>query len=147
MKRKLVVGDGKDMTCLLIVYAENRFPEAYIPTVFENYVTQMYNVTQEEYHRLRPFSYPESDVILIMFSIDFPTTHFCENIPLLVGTKTDLQNDNQTKRMLAAQGQTAISPQQSAGMAKYIECSAKTGRALKESVKGRRGKKRPCIVI
>lgn len=29
---------------------------------------------QEEYDRLRPLSYPESDVILIVFSIDFPTS-------------------------------------------------------------------------
>lgn len=29
---------------------------------------------QEEYDRLRPLSYPESDVILIVFSIDFPVS-------------------------------------------------------------------------
>lgn len=29
---------------------------------------------QEEYDRLRPLSYPESDVILIVFSVDFPTS-------------------------------------------------------------------------
>lgn len=29
---------------------------------------------QEEYDRLRPLSYPESDVILIIFSVDFPTS-------------------------------------------------------------------------
>ena len=27
---------------------------------------------QEEYDRLRPLSYPESDVILIVFAIDYP---------------------------------------------------------------------------
>ncbi|KAI0948458.1 GTP-binding protein Rho1, variant 2 [Taiwanofungus camphoratus] len=88
VKRKLVVvGDGGcGKTCLLIVYAENRFPEAYIPTVFENYVTQVQfegklvelalwdTAGQEEYDRLRPLSYPESDVILIVFSIDFPVS-------------------------------------------------------------------------
>ena len=110
LKRKLVVvGDGGcGKTCLLIVYAENRFPEvsfpalltlsstptlttprdtqAYIPTVFENYVTMVQfegklielalwdTAGQEEYDRLRPLSYPESDVILIVFSVDFPTS-------------------------------------------------------------------------
>lgn len=88
MKKKLVVvGDGGcGKTCLLIVYAENRFPESYIPTVFENYVTQIQfdgklvelalwdTAGQEEYDRLRPLSYPESDVILIVFSIDFPVS-------------------------------------------------------------------------
>ncbi|OBZ75295.1 GTP-binding protein RHO1 [Grifola frondosa] len=130
-------GCGK--TCLLIVYAENRFPEArlalaltsYVPTVFENYVTLVQfegklvelalwdTAGQEEYDRLRPLSYPESDVILIVFSIDFPVSlanvqdkwypevaHFCEGTPIiLVGTKIDLRRDEQTRRMLSAQGQ------------------------------------------
>jgi small GTP-binding protein len=58
--------------------------QAYVPTVFENYVTQVNyeaklvelalwdTAGQEEYDRLRPLSYPESDVILIVFAIDFP---------------------------------------------------------------------------
>lgn len=29
---------------------------------------------QEEYDRLRPLSYPESNVILVVFSVDFPTS-------------------------------------------------------------------------
>ena len=29
---------------------------------------------QEEYDRLRPLSYPESHIILIVFSIDFPVS-------------------------------------------------------------------------
>ncbi|KAH7103784.1 signal transducer [Auriculariales sp. MPI-PUGE-AT-0066] len=165
MKRKLVVvGDGGcGKTCLLIVYAQNRFPEAYVPTVFENYVTviQFENKSielalwdtagQEEYDRLRPLSYPESDVILIVFSIDFPTSlanvqdkwhpevsHFCERTPmLLVGTKIDLRRDEHTRRMLSAQGQTPVSPEQGEAVAReigarYIECSAKTGEGVKE---------------
>ncbi|TFK25829.1 signal transducer [Coprinopsis marcescibilis] len=191
IKRKLVVvGDGGcGKTCLLIVYAENRFPEAYIPTVFENYVTQVNfegklvelalwdTAGQEEYDRLRPLSYPESHVILIVFSIDFPTSlanvqdkwypevaHFCENTPLiLVGTKTDLRRDEQTRRMLSAQGQAPITPDQGAAVAKeigakYIECSAKTGTgvqdvfglALRESMKGRWGKivnQKRCVIV
>lgn len=150
---------------------------------------------QEEYDRLRPLSYPESDVILIVFSIDFPTSlanvqdkviansyvllfaltialqwypevaHFCEGTPLiLVGTKTDLRSDEQTKRMLSAQGQAPITPDQGGNVAreigaKYVECSAKTGRgvqdvfnlALRESLKGKWGKKikqrSKCVVI
>lgn len=71
---------------LQIVYSENRFPETYIPTVFENYVPIVRfegktielalwdTAGQEEYDRLRPLSYPESDVILICFAVDFPTS-------------------------------------------------------------------------
>ena len=50
---------------------------------------------QEEYDRLRPLSYPESDVILIVFSVDFPVslanvqdkvciTQLCSWIPCLL---------------------------------------------------------------
>jgi hypothetical protein len=61
-------------------------PKAYIPTVFENYVTNRQfdgkiieialwdTAGQEEYDRLRPLSYPESHVILIVFSVDFPVS-------------------------------------------------------------------------
>ncbi|KAH9475478.1 GTP-binding protein Rho1 [Psilocybe cubensis] len=190
-KRKLVVvGDGGcGKTCLLIVYAENRFPEAYIPTVFENYVTLVQHdhrlievalwdtAGQEEYDRLRPLSYPESDVILIVFSVDFPTSlanvldkwypevsHFCPTTPmLLIGTKTDLRTDDTTLRMLSAQGQVPVTAEQGMAVAKdigamYKECSAKTGRgvkevfdaALRESLKGRWGrtiKQRKCMIM
>ncbi|KAI9510366.1 signal transducer [Russula earlei] len=181
MKRKIVVvGDGGcGKTCLLIVYAHNRFPEAYIPTVFENYVTNRQfdgkiveialwdTAGQEEYDRLRPLSYPESHVILIVFSVDFPVSlanvqdkwypevaHFCEGTPLiLVATKTDLRRDDNTRRMLSAQGQTPVTSDQGAEVAreigaKYVECSAKTGSgvqevfslALRESMKSKWGK-------
>jgi len=190
MKRKIVVvGDGGcGKTCLLIVYAHNRFPEAYIPTVFENYVTNRQfdgkiieialwdTAGQEEYDRLRPLSYPESHVILIVFSVDFPVSlanvqdkwypevaHFCEGTPLiLVATKTDLRRDDTTRRMLGAQGLAPVSPEQGAEVAreigaKYVECSAKTGSgvqevfalALRESMKGKWGnipRQRRCVV-
>lgn len=54
--------------------------------MFENYVTLVNfdnkvvelalwdTAGQEEYDRLRPLSYPESNVILIVFSVDFPTS-------------------------------------------------------------------------
>ena len=66
--------------------AETTTTQSYVPTVFENYVTLVQfdgktvelalwdTAGQEEYDRLRPLSYPESDVILIVFSVDFPTS-------------------------------------------------------------------------
>ena len=81
---------------------------------------------------------------------------------ILVGTKVDLRRDEQTRRMLSAQGQAPVTTEQGAGVAReicarYIECSAKQGTgvqdvfnlALKESMRGRWGKivkRRPCVV-
>jgi Rho family protein len=90
--------------------------------------------------------------------------HFCEGTPLiLVATKTDLRRDDNTRRLLSAQGQTPVTPEQGAEVAreigaKYIECSAKTGSnvqevfalALRESTKAKSGKiagQRRCVVI
>ncbi len=43
IKQKLViVGDGAcGKTCLLIVFSKGYFPDSYVPTVFENYVSDI----------------------------------------------------------------------------------------------------------
>ena len=62
---------------------------------------------QEDYDRLRPLSYPMTDVFLVCFSVVSPTSyenvsakwipelrHHAPNAPIiLVGTKTDLRED------------------------------------------------------
>ncbi|KAA8591031.1 hypothetical protein FQN60_001974 [Etheostoma spectabile] len=127
-KKLVIVGDGAcGKTCLLIVFSKDQFPEVYVPTVFENYIADIEvdgkqvelalwdTAGQEDYDRLRPLSYPDTDVILMCFSIDSPDSlenipekwtpevkHFCPNVPIiLVGNKKDLRNDEHTRRELA----------------------------------------------
>ncbi|KAK4815058.1 hypothetical protein QYF61_015342 [Mycteria americana] len=135
-KKLVIVGDGAcGKTCLLIVFSKDQFPEVYVPTVFENYVADIEvdgkqvelalwdTAGQEDYDRLRPLSYPDTDVILMCFSIDSPDSlenipekwtpevkHFCPNVPIiLVGNKKDLRNDEHTRRELAKMKQAEVS--------------------------------------
>uniref|UniRef100_A0A8D2QG41 Cell division control protein 42 homolog n=1 Tax=Zonotrichia albicollis TaxID=44394 RepID=A0A8D2QG41_ZONAL len=155
----VVVGDGAvGKTCLLISYTTNKFPSEYVPTVFDNYaVTVMIGgepytlglfdtAGQEDYDRLRPLSYPQTDVFLVCFSVVSPSsfenvkekwvpeiTHHCPKTPfLLVGTQIDLRDDPSTIEKLAKNKQKPITPETAEKLArdlkavKYVECSALT---------------------
>ncbi|KAI9144893.1 ras-like protein family, member aa [Paraphysoderma sedebokerense] len=158
-KKLVIVGDGAcGKTSLLLVFTTGKFPQEYVPTVFENYSAPMkFNnkpvefslwdtAGQEDYDRLRPLSYPDSDVILVCFSLAsketwcnvlekwYPETkHFCPNTPvLLVGLKEDLRqqylNGEDSDKIRGC-----VTYQEGEEMAKkiravgYLECSAKTG--------------------
>lgn len=160
----VVVGDGAvGKTCLLMSYSNNKFPSDYVQTVFDNYaVTVMVadephmlllfdTAGQEDFDRLRPLSYPQTDIFLICFSVTTPASfenarekwipevrYYCPGVPyLIVGTQIDLRNDPATLKRLAKSNLMPISAAQGEklardmGAVKYLECSALTQVGLK----------------
>jgi len=187
-KKLVIVGDGAcGKTCLLIVFSKDQFPEVYVPTVFENYVADIEvdgkqvelalwdTAGQEDYDRLRPLSYPDTDVILMCFSIDSPDSlenipekwtpevkHFCPNVPIiLVGNKRDLRSDNSTIHELAKMKQEPVKFEEGKTMAdkisafSYLECSAKTKDGVREvfetatraALQVKKNKKSKCVLL
>jgi len=163
--KAVVVGDGAvGKTCLLISYTTNAFPAEYIPTVFDNYSANLIvdgkpinlslwdTAGQEDYDRLRPLSYPHTDVFLVCFSVissdSFENVkarwvpeiqHYEPNVPmLLVGTKSDLREDDSIIKHLRSRNKdmvTIAAAQKLAediGAVNFLECSALTQQGLKE---------------
>merc|ERR1712156_207784 len=125
-------------------------------TVFDNYSANVMvderqinlglwdTAGQEDYDRLRPLSYPQTQVFLVCFSVVNPASHdnveakwipevrhHCPDVPiLLIGTKLDLRTNKDTLNKLQESGMAPISyPQGLAtarkiGAFKYLECSA-----------------------
>ncbi|CAL8107562.1 unnamed protein product [Calicophoron daubneyi] len=188
-KKLVIVGDGAcGKTSLLIVFSKDQFPELYVPTVFDSFVSDIEvdnrdveltlwdTAGQEDYDRLRTLSYPDTDVILICFSVDSPDSlmnvrekwisevrYFCEAVPvILVGLKKDLRLDQTTRNELRRLKQEPVSPEDGKSMADsieayaYLECSAKTKEGVREVFETaaraalrikRRKKKHRCTVV
>ncbi|MDQ7019298.1 MAG: Rho family protein [Robiginitomaculum sp.] len=154
----VIVGDGAvGKTSSLISYTTNAFPSEYIPTVFDNYSANIMvdgrpvnlglwdTAGQSEYDRLRPLSYPQTDVFIIAYSIISPSSfdnvtrkwlpelrHHTPQTPiLLAGYKTDLRDDPVTRLKgpikTPEDGQALA---RSLGLV-YRECSALTQIGLK----------------
>uniref|UniRef100_A0AC35TT21 Ras-like GTP-binding protein Rho1 n=1 Tax=Rhabditophanes sp. KR3021 TaxID=114890 RepID=A0AC35TT21_9BILA len=163
-KKLVIVGDGAcGKTCLLIVFSKDQFPDVYVPTVFENYVADIEvdgkqvelalwdTAGQEDYDRLRPLSYPDTDVVLMCFSIDSPDSltniqekwtpevrHFCPNVPIiLVGNKKDVRAEAEANTDPRNKIET-VTPDMGKQMCEqigafgYLECSAKTKEGVRD---------------
>ncbi|KAI8840549.1 Sec3p Rho1p complex [Chytridium lagenaria] len=164
-KKLVVVGDGAcGKTCLLIVHSTGKFPEIYVPTVFENYESVIFvdgrtvdmslwdTAGQEGYDRLRPFCYPDSNVIVICFSVDSPDSlhnvkekwiseviHYCRDAPIILAAcKIDLRTDHIVAETLKAKNQNIVTTSEGRRMAKeigafhYVECSALENVGIRE---------------
>ncbi|CAG2220092.1 RAC1 [Mytilus edulis] len=162
----VVVGDGYvGKTCILMSYANNKFQHEHVPSIFDNYNANVMvdgncielglwdTAGQEDYDRLRPLSYPLTDIFLLCFTVEGATSyhnielkwfpeirHHCHDAPLLlVGTKIDLRNTyERMKHKSQKHEQTFITCEQGQALAekiraeKYVECSAMTQEGLKE---------------
>lgn len=132
---------------------------------------------QEDADRLRPLSYPQTDVFLICFSIASPSsfvsaytkwaseiTQWAPHTPIIfVGTQSELRNDAEANRQLAAHGLQAVGTDEAHDKAfdikafKYVECSINTreglnivldeaARACVNNLKNLKSKKESCVI-
>jgi small GTP-binding protein len=100
---------------------------------------------QEDYKKLRPLSYPQTDVFMISFSLVDPVTlenvenawvqeikEHCPNTPyILVGLKSDLR-DNPLDGMTPIPKSKGEEMVRKIGACDYVECSAYKAMNLKE---------------
>ena len=193
-KKILIVGDSASgKTCLLTVFAKDKFPEENVPKYYESYVvdievdgiqvelalwdtygTGSRNVEMSKKIRDWSYTYPDTDIILMCFSIASPDSldnlserwlpevnHFCPYIPvILVGNKKDLRNDPSTLKELTKMKQETVKLEDGRTMTgkidafAYLECSAKRKEGVKEvfdtatriALLATKMKRKPCVL-
>ncbi|KAI6658602.1 Cdc42-like protein [Oopsacas minuta] len=160
-----VVGDGDvGKTCLLYAYTMNNFIGDYVPTDMENFSITVQKEAkivklglvdtagQISYEKLRKHLYKDVDVFLVCYSVVNPTSYcnvidkwqeelnsYDRKIPLvIVGTKTDLREDEKTLEILQKHKQRAKSREDGFDLKrdikakKYLECSSLKKEGIKE---------------
>jgi len=154
-----LVGDGTvGKTCMLMSYVCQAFMEDYIPTMFDNFSAieeidgELVNTIlwdtagQEDYETIRLTTcFPNTHVFILCFSVVHPDSFhnvkqkWLEELKksspdtpfILVGTKTDMRDDEEVIRRLAEKGKEPITSKMGKKRAKeikarlYIECTAK----------------------
>mmetsp|Transcript_23346 Transcript_23346/g.22973 ORF Transcript_23346/g.22973 Transcript_23346/m.22973 type:complete len:206 (+) Transcript_23346:23-640(+) len=148
----VVIGDGGvGKTSLIKCYAEDSFPEDHVPTILDCYSAEVNiganndrtlalqiwdSAGQDDYQRLRPLGYANSDVFIICYAINdkvafksviskwlFELRTNASSVPIvLVATKTDLRNPNDPNQVSSEEGKEV---QVKHNFYSFVECSAK----------------------
>lgn len=147
IKLVLVGTPGVGNTSFLVTTSSGRFPEEYVPQVNAEgtlavthkdsgktvAITLWDTAGQEDYSRIRPLSYGNTDVFMIGYSVTdddslwraeemyYPeVSHHCPDVPvILVGLKTDLKDDRVFSYDDGLQAAIRI------GAYHFFECSSK----------------------
>lgn len=136
----------------LAQYTTNSFPSDYVPTVFDNYSANVNHrgirislgifdtAGQEDYDRLRPLSYPQTDVFFLCFSVasrpsfdnvmakwSHELRHHAPGVPIiLVGCKVDLRSSPSSPHSYPVTAEQAKGAAKTIGAECYVETSALT---------------------
>ncbi|KAM9989009.1 hypothetical protein ACTFIY_005065 [Dictyostelium cf. discoideum] len=155
MKEKIIkaviIGDAAVGKTSLLITKRSGFPLEYIPTIFDIHYFGIKINDQiirigcwdtgggEDYPRIRPLSYPQTNLFLILFSISSrksfnncetywlpEVTKFLPSVPIiLVGTKTDLRNcDDYLDKSTFVTYEEGLEMKDKINASAYIECSA-----------------------
>jgi Ras-related C3 botulinum toxin substrate 1 len=161
----VVVGDNSvGKTRLLVAFTTNSDPLEYIPTVFDNYSANVVvdNIPvnlglwdtsgQEEYDRLRPLSYPQTDVFVLCYSVASPESfenikvkwlpeisHHCPSVRyILVGINAEVRDDTAALAKMAERKIKPVTNQEGIKLAKtikatkHMECSFASLKGVRE---------------
>jgi Ras-related C3 botulinum toxin substrate 1 len=172
----VILGDDKvGKSSILQSYTTDSFYKEYIPTMFDNYSSNLciekicYKIDlwdtsgKDDYKMIRHISYPQTDIIILCYSIISPTSfeniytkwypeiyQYAHNIPIiLVGTKLDLKLKNY---ITYEQG---LLMKNNIGAIGFYECSALTQKNLSKIFKDaiiisqfiEPKKKKKCIIL
>ncbi|XP_045164592.2 cell division control protein 42 homolog [Mercenaria mercenaria] len=160
----VVLGDDNvGKTSMLMCYATNRFPSQHVPNVFDNYAgsvvlsgkqytLQMIDTTeQEDTDEARRQSYSGADVFIVCFSVVKPETLrnvkrrwipeirdlMGETPIILIGTQTDLRDDETVLNKLKAKGEKPISARDATVVSRHIgaACYMESSPVMKKRMK------------
>ena len=104
-KKAVFVGDTAGLTTLIRLYVTGEYNDLFLPTAFETYAADIevdgrlvhfnikYTASQEDYNKIRPLCYADTNVIVVGFSVDDYVSfenvfvkwapevrHFCPNL-------------------------------------------------------------------